>query len=227
MIVETPDRPERRRGAVDQPGDQARRDRARSSPASRARPASSGRSTPEPESSCGRGRRSTRTSSQQSTSRPVGRSINEASIPRSMQKPVLRLPVLLRRKEPAVGGLQSRHRNDVHADEQHLLPTCRWRSKRRGRARATRSRPGFDTSPTSIRPLQPSDASTPSRRQPARPAGRTSSERRFTALVLATAGNLLFSGDHVRRFRAFNAETGNDDMGNHSERTGQRPSDDL
>ena len=53
---------EPRVGAVDQPRGDARASGARSSPASPARPASSGPSTPPPASSCGRGRPSTRTS---------------------------------------------------------------------------------------------------------------------------------------------------------------------
>jgi alcohol dehydrogenase (cytochrome c) len=138
------------------------------------------------------------------TGRP---SINEASIPRSMQTPVLACPSYFGGKDQPSGayspdtGTMYMPMNSTCADLSLSVEKAR---PREGYALTARIRhvPNVDVATTPVGRIQAVSAST----------GKTRwmYEQRapIYGSLLATGGNLLFSGDHVRRFRAFNAENG-------------------
>ena len=139
------------------------------------------------------------------TGRPM---IDESTTPWSVTDPGARLPAPARRQEPAVGRLQPRHRRDVHAHEQRLHGSVDVGGgggpERRLRRPHRRAPPSGPATPTRR-------WSGGWRRSRPRPAGRSGSYQQRAPIygsVLATGGNLVFSGDTIRRFRAFNAETG-------------------
>ncbi len=138
------------------------------------------------------------------TGRPM---INEASAPYSMDTPVLACPHFSGGKDEPSGAYSP----DTGAMYMPLNNTCADLTMRvevaqvsDGYALRTRGRhvPGADAATAPVGRLQAVSAST----------GKTlwtyQQRAPIYGSVLATGGNLLFSGDVVRRFRAFNAENG-------------------
>ena len=138
------------------------------------------------------------------TGRPM---INEASAPNSMDTPVLACPHLLGGKDQPSGayspdtGAMYMPMNNTCVDLTMSVETAQVTD---GYALSTRVRhvPGADAATAPVGRLQAVSAST----------GKTlwtyQQRAPIYGSVLATGGNLLFSGDVVRRFRAFNAEEG-------------------
>ena len=138
------------------------------------------------------------------TGRPM---INEASAPNSMDTPVLACPHLLGGKDQPSGayspdtGAMYMPMNNTCVD---LTMSVEAAQVADGYALSTRVRhvPGADAAMAPVGRLQAISAST----------GKTlwtyQQRAPIYGSVLATGGNLLFSGDVVRRFRAFNAEDG-------------------
>ena len=138
------------------------------------------------------------------TGRPM---INEASAPNSMDTPVLACPHLLGGKDQPSGayspdtGAMYMPMNNTCVD---LTMSVEAAQVADGYALSTRVRhvPGADAAMAPVGRLEAISAST----------GKTlwtyQQRAPIYGSVLATGGNLLFSGDVVRRFRAFNAEDG-------------------
>ena len=209
MIVQTQVCPEPGRSAVDQPGQCGRARPGRSSPAF---PGKTGiiwtldaqdRRVPVGETDHLPEHHDRRRSC-----RPGVPSSMRTSTPQSVDTPSFACPYLAGRQGPAVGRLQPGHRRDVHADEQHVHETSRWRSRKPDRATDTLSASGFVTFPVSIRRRLPSAGSRPFPPRPARRCGPISSARRSTGRFSPPAATWSSPAIIVRRFRAFNAENG-------------------
>jgi alcohol dehydrogenase (cytochrome c) len=138
------------------------------------------------------------------TGRPA---INEATIPLSVDTPVLACPSWLGGKDQPSGAYSP----DTGAMYMPMNNTCADIAMAVDRAQTSdgyalnvriRHIPNVDPATAPVGRVQAISAST----------GKTlwTYEQRapIYGSVLATGGNLLFSGDHVRRFRAFDARTG-------------------
>jgi alcohol dehydrogenase (cytochrome c) len=138
------------------------------------------------------------------TGRPI---INEASTPQFVDKPSFACPHALGGKNqpsgaysPATGAIYMPMNNtcmDISMSVEKATPAAGY-----GMTTKIRHVPGADPATAPVGRLQAVSAST----------GKTlwtyQQRAPIYGSLLATAGNLIFSGDVVRRFRAFNAENG-------------------
>jgi alcohol dehydrogenase (cytochrome c) len=133
--------------------------------------------------------------------------IDEATIPRSVDEPVLACPSWFGGKDQPSGayspGTDTMYMPLNNTCAEVSMSTDKARP-REGYALTVRLRhpPGADPATAPVGRIEAVSASTGKTRW------KYEQRAPIYGSLLATGGNLLFSGDHVRRFRAFDAETG-------------------
>ena len=203
LLVDTAVAPDPKTGELDQSEASSPARGARWSPASRARPASSTRSTGRPASSSGRGPPCRRTSCRRSTA--TGKvTVNPETLFTGPNQERSVCPSINGGKNWPAGAYSPQTRHDVLPAAEHL----HGRHDDRREHGAIEAVYGFSTQVSRSRRARPtSEWSRPSPSRPARTAWKHE-QRAGTLSLVATGGGLVFGGDANGRFRAFDEQSG-------------------